>query len=132
MKRLTWKNDNYPASEKQLAFISTMLEDIKRKMATSSLVERSNKMQNAVCEFWNTAAVPVNLTSTEASGLIDSLKLISRNGPDGNVEMYAVVSIAKKLAKNEKVNSQTPDIMLNVFTNAFAPIETALKELGKL
>lgn len=135
--RIKWKNDSYQASEKQIAFIESLLEEIRAQMisgAAGSDVNLDDVMQKSIYDFWMTAKLPDSVTKTEAAGLIDSLKFLRSHPASSRGSMLSIAMIAVQLAKGVKVNSQTPNVMIaSVFSDALnGSVIGALKSIGKI
>lgn len=137
IKRIAWKNDSYMASEKQIAFIESLLQEIQTQMvcgAAGSLVDLGDTMQKSIYDFWMAAKLPDSVTKTEAAGLIDSLKFLRSHPASSRGSMLSIAMIAMNLAKGSRVNSQTPNVMIgSVFAESLNnTVINALKSIGKL
>jgi hypothetical protein len=70
LNRIKWTNDK-PATEKQIDFVKSLLSKIKNSRPAATVTTQDDRM---MWELWETATVPVDLTATEASNLIDMLR----------------------------------------------------------
>lgn len=75
IKRIAWQNDK-PASEKQIAFVESLVYKIKAQRPPASAVHADDRM---MWELWEYAEVSQDLTKSEASTLIDLLRYCQWN-----------------------------------------------------
>lgn len=76
--RIKWANDKKSASEKQVDYVRSLVNKMKRERPAATVTREPDRM---MWELWEFAEVPDNLTATEASCLIDLLRYTSWNSP---------------------------------------------------
>lgn len=118
MKRINWKNENLnkAASEKQIAYVTSLVEQMKKNAATDTQAE--------VREFWGLVNVPANLTSWEASGIINTLQ-------GGGPAVTAMLHLAGAIkSKPEKIDSSMSRFGMLAFEEATSYLVGMMKAKG--
>lgn len=123
IKRVKWRDD-VPASERQMSYAKDLFARVKwNRPARATL--GNDGFDVFAWEFWEEAAIPADLTKTEASKLIDMLQYLYWNRPD----LYRSIAEAMlKLVEKAGVNAEREKYLMFLALTDCTPLLAMIKK----